>query len=100
MAGAAGVAALGTATPFFADRPPARAAVTRSSAGALVAPLFDARRLAAQTAEVVQLGAPHLAPPHDLDPVDVRRMQREHALDADAAGHLAHGEHLARAAAP
>src|ERR1019366_5105415 len=55
---------------------------------------LDARLLAAQAAQVIKLGAAHLAAAHDLDRVDHRRVQREHALDALAIRNLAHGEVL------
>src|SRR5438874_5169605 len=56
--------------------------------------LGDARTLAAQAAQVIELGAAHLAAAHDLDRVDHRRIERKHALDALAIGNLAHGEVL------
>src|SRR5436853_3261330 len=61
--------------------------------------LGDAGGLAAPAAQVIELGAPHLAAPHDLDRVDQRRIEREHALDAFAVGNLAHGEVLVEAGA-
>src|ERR1041385_7228098 len=61
--------------------------------------LGDARLLAAQSAQVIELGAAHLAAAHDLDRVDHRRIEREHALDALAVGNLAHREALVDAAA-
>src|SRR5580704_649604 len=60
---------------------------------------LDTRLLAAQTAQVIELGAAHLATAHDLDRVDHRREQWEHALDAFAVRNLAHGEALVDAAA-
>src|ERR1700720_2484125 len=71
----------------------------RSRRSLLVAPLLDAGRLAAQRAQVVELGAPHLAAPDHLDAAERRRVQREDPFDADAARDLAHGEGLAGAAA-
>src|ERR1700744_5801094 len=56
--------------------------------------LDDAGRLAAQIAQIIQLGATHLAAAHHLDGVDHRRHDREDALDAFAVGDLAHGEAL------
>src|ERR1700757_1128857 len=44
--------------------------------------LGDAARLAAQVAQVIELGAAHDALPDDLDFPDVRAIEREHALDA------------------
>src|SRR5262249_2387571 len=55
-------------------------------------PLGDARRLAAAAAQVIELGAAHLAAAHDLDRVDHRRIERKHALHALAIRNLAHGE--------
>src|SRR5262249_39266621 len=66
--------------------------------GPLVPALLDAGGLAAQGTQVVELGPAHLAAAHDLDLVDVRRMQREDALDPDAARDLADGEGLPGAA--
>src|SRR5690606_35168712 len=63
------------------------------------APLFlHARGLAAQLAQVVELGAADLGAPHHLDLVDHRRVQREDPLDSLAERDLAHGERGARAA--
>src|SRR6185436_10629671 len=67
--------------------------------GEILAPFADAGRLALQVAEVVELGAAYAAAAHHLDAVDRRRVEREDALDADAARHLARGEGLADAAA-
>src|ERR1700736_5533821 len=61
--------------------------------------LDDAGRLAAQAAQVIELGAAHLAAAHHLDRIDHRRIEREHALDALAVGDLAHGEVLVEARA-
>src|ERR1700688_93264 len=72
---------------------------SRSRRSLLVAPLLDAGRLAAQRAQVVELGAPHHAAPDHLDAAERRRVQREDALDADAARDLAHEIGLAGAAA-
>src|SRR6476646_5160565 len=54
--------------------------------------LGDAARLAAQVAQVIELGAAHDALPHDLDFPDVRAVEREHALDALVEADLAHRE--------
>src|SRR4051794_38327073 len=59
----------------------------------------DAGRLAAQLAQVIQLGATHLAAAHHLDRVDHRRHHGEHTLDAFAVGNLADGEALVEASA-
>src|SRR5262249_58440098 len=61
--------------------------------------LGDTGGLAAPAAQVIELGAPHLAAAHDLDRVDHGRLQREHALDAFAVGNLAHREVLVEPAA-
>src|SRR5438477_5739524 len=61
--------------------------------------LGDARRLAAPAAQIIQLGAPHLAAAHELDRIDHRRIEREHPLDALAVRDLAHREVLVEAAA-
>src|SRR4051812_6730428 len=60
-----------------------------------VAALADAGALADTAAQVVQLGAADVTAGRDLDLLDLRRVQRERALDADAEGLLAHGEGLA-----
>src|SRR5215467_12101034 len=61
--------------------------------------LDDARRLAAASAQVIELGAAHLAAAHHLDRVDHRRIEREHALDALAIRDLANREVLVEAGA-
>src|SRR5215475_12850447 len=63
------------------------------------APLADPGGLAAQVAEVVQLGATDPAAGHDLDLVDGRGVHREGPLHADAVADLADGEGLACPAA-
>src|SRR3979490_1014344 len=89
-------------------RPPAAARRTdggqrlfrhRFFAAAVLLALADAGRLAAQTAQVIQLGAPDLAAAHHLDRVDHRRIQRKDALDAFPIGDLADREVLVQAAA-
>src|SRR6266852_237531 len=67
-------------------------------AGALLA-LADAGRFAAPLAQVIELGAAHLAAAHHLDRIDHRRIERKDALDALAVGDLAHGEVLVEAGA-
>src|SRR5215210_5105214 len=62
---------------------------------ARVATLAHTRALADAAAQVVELGAAHVAAGGDLDALDLRRVQRERALDAHAEGLLAHGERLA-----
>src|SRR5690606_39725046 len=54
--------------------------------------LLDPRRLAGALSEVVQLRPSDVAPPHHLDLVDDRRVEREHALDSHSEADLAHGE--------
>ena len=66
---------------------------------ARVATLAHASALADAVAQVVQLGAAHVASRGDLDALDLRRVHGEHALNADAEGLLAHGEGLARSVA-
>src|SRR6476469_4376924 len=61
--------------------------------------LGDASRLAAAVAQVIELGAAHLAGAHDLDGFDQRRVDREHALHAFAVADLADREALLDAAA-
>src|SRR3954465_13350891 len=65
--------------------------------GAGVAALAHAGALADAAAQVVELGAPHVAAGGHLDLLDLRRVQGECALDADAEGLLADREGLAHA---
>src|SRR4029079_13151277 len=65
----------------------------------LVLLLDDAGGLAAAAAQVIKLGTAGLAFAHQLDAVDHRRVEREHALDTFAIRDLAHGEALVEAAA-
>jgi hypothetical protein len=64
-----------------------------------VAPLGDARCLAAQATQVIEFGPAHLAAAHDLDAFNQRRVNREHALHPLAIGDLAHGEAFLQAVA-
>src|SRR3954452_9309929 len=73
---------------------PARRRSGRGRSSAL-AQLADASLLADLAAQVVELRAVHVADLLHLDLVDLRRMQRERALDADAERVLAHRERLA-----
>ena len=57
-----------------------------------LAELADASLLADLAAQVVELCAVHVTDGRDLDLVDLRRMQRERALDADAERVLTDGE--------
>src|SRR5262245_24150189 len=59
--------------------------------------LGNTRRLAAAATQVIELGPAHTAPAHDLDRVDHRRIEREHALDALAIRNLPHGEVFVKA---
>src|SRR5262249_1876166 len=61
--------------------------------------LDDAGRLAAASAQIIELGAAHLASAHHLDRLDQRRVHREDALHALAVRDLAHGEVLVDPAA-
>src|SRR6266851_1605564 len=63
------------------------------------AALLDPGCLAAQVAQVVELGPADLSVRDDLDLVDRRAVHREGALHADAVADLAHSERLAHAAA-
>src|SRR6187200_27566 len=65
------------------------------SGGSRLAALLDLGCLAAQVAEVVELGATDVTAGHDLDGLEDRGVQREGALDADAEGDLADGERAA-----
>src|SRR5919198_703591 len=56
--------------------------------------LADACRLPAQPAQVVELGAAHLAAPHHGEVGDHRAVHRKDPLDAHAVRHLADGERL------
>src|SRR5690606_11819151 len=60
---------------------------------------LEARSLAAQVAEVVELGAPGAATPDDGDAVDEGRVDGEHALYALAERHLTDGDGAACALA-
>src|SRR4051812_830821 len=62
---------------------------------AQVAALADAGALADAAAQVVELGPADVAAGGHLDLLDLRRVHREGALDADAEALLAHGEGLA-----
>src|ERR1700676_4211042 len=67
--------------------------------GAVGLLLDDAGRLAAQIAQVIQLGAAYLAAAHHGDRVDHRRHHREYPFHAFAIGNLAHRETLVEPAA-
>src|SRR3569623_1391588 len=59
---------------------------------ARVAALGDARRLAGTATQIIELGTTHRALADHFDAVDVRRIEREDALDALTERNLAHGE--------
>src|SRR3954468_10985196 len=86
--------------PFTQNGPGAsrRARRSRSACQLLDPALADAGGLAAQGAQVVQLGAAHPALAHHLDALQHGRMQREGTLHADAARDLADLEGLAHTA--
>ena len=63
------------------------------------AALAHARGAADAVAQVVELGAPHVAAGGHLDPLDLGRVHRERPLHAHAERLLADGERLAHAAA-
>src|ERR1700733_3119656 len=65
----------------------------------VVRALGDPGRLAAAIAQVIELGAPDLAPPEHLNRIDHRRIDRKDPLDALAVGNLAHREVLVEAVA-
>src|SRR5207248_902310 len=72
----------------------------RESLGAAVILLLaDARGFAAPAAQIVELGAAHLAAAHNLDRVDHRRIERKDALHALAVGDFADRETLVEARA-
>src|ERR1700716_2745165 len=71
----------------------------RFFAAAVLLALADAGRLAAQAAQVIELGAPDLAAADHLDRVDHRRIKRKDALDAFPIGDLADREVLVQPAA-
>src|SRR5215475_3179755 len=59
----------------------------------------DARLSSHFLVQVVELGAAHVTDLHDLDALDLGRVQRERPLDADAERLLADRERLAHAGA-
>src|SRR4029079_6424423 len=61
--------------------------------------LGDARLLAAESTQIIELGAANFAAANHLDRVDHGRVEREHALDALSVRNLAHREVLVDAAA-
>src|SRR5579862_7113444 len=83
----------------YPGRVPSEIRSSALSAGGVLPALLDAGGLAAQVAEVVELGAADAATGDRLDPVDRGAVHRERALHADAVAHLADGEGLPQAAA-
>src|SRR5256885_1653869 len=71
----------------------------RGGTGSALALLPDARGLAAQRAQIVELGAADAAAAHQLERGDRWAVDREHALDADARRDLPDREVLADPAA-
>src|SRR4029450_6519910 len=64
-------------------------------------PLLDPGRATGPATQVIELCAPDLAGPRDLDLVDPRRVDQEGPLYSDPVrGDAAHGEILVDAAAP
>src|ERR1700683_312080 len=86
-----------------APDPPGSGAKAQASGalfgGRIVDALGDAGRLAATIAQIIELGAAHLAAARALERIDHRRIDRKHALDAFAVGNLANREALLQAAA-
>src|SRR5687768_3314381 len=75
----------GTSSPVM-DVEPRSCEVTRRSLArdrstSGLAALLDLGGLAAEVAQVVELGAAHVATGHDLDLLEDRRVEREGALD-------------------
>src|SRR5258708_32001030 len=66
---------------------------------AMVLLLRDPRCFAAAAAQIIELGAAHLAAADDLDGIDHRRVKREYALHTLAVRDLAHREILIEAGA-
>src|ERR1700685_1997700 len=71
----------------------------RGAGASVLAQLAHASLLADLAAKVIELRAVHVADGAHLDLVDLRRMERERALDADAERVLPHREGLTRAGA-
>src|SRR5580704_13018650 len=57
---------------------------------------LDARSLAAQSAQVTQLRAPHTALPYHFNRANHRRMHRKNPFHADSEAHAPHRERLAQ----
>src|SRR4051794_25174208 len=65
----------------------------------LATAFFEPHRLSSPATQEVELRSADFAAAHDVDLVDLRRMQRELALHALVGHHAADGEHLAAARA-
>src|SRR5262249_47966580 len=80
---------------------PAAAPAAAAAGGRALAILLlgDARRFAAPRAQVIELGAAHLAAADHLDGIDHRRVEREHALNPLAVRDFPHREVLVEPAA-
>src|SRR5256714_6750010 len=81
----------------FGDPRRTRLPAAFGSTGRALALLLDLGLLAAQVTQVVELGAAHVAPGHDLDPVQRRAVDREGPLDPDPEADLANREGLPQA---
>src|ERR1022692_733802 len=80
-------------------QPPRETAAYRQQLAHWVSALLDPGGLAAQGAQVVQLGTAHPTLGDNLDHVDGRSVDREGPLHTDAVADLAHGKGLSCAAA-
>src|SRR5437763_8605118 len=91
-----------SSSPATTSRPSAQSARSRFSVGRITSglgQLLDPSRLAGKIAQVIQLGTPDPAAPHQLDDRDGGRVQREDPLHPYPRRNLAHGEALADATA-
>src|SRR5262245_60624712 len=68
-------------------------------AGLLILLVADAGGFAREVAQVEEAAATHDAAGGDLDLLEARAVEHEHALDADVEAHLADGERAAQAGA-
>src|SRR5688572_8520784 len=74
----------------LSDSPASATARAESALGALA----NARSLAAQIPEIIELRAPHTSGPHHLHGLERWRVNRKHALDTHTARHFADRESL------
>ena len=58
--------------------------------------LANARGFATQIAQIVKLGASHVASFHHVDVIDDRRVQRKDSFDTDTKAGFANGDRFAR----